>query len=134
MLKKEFKENIFLEKKYDPTIGKIDCFPGDLNQVFLNILINAIHSFNDQGGVINIKTENKDKNITIEIKDNGSGIPKEISSRIFDPFFTTKEVGIGTGLGLSISYGIIKKHKGNINVNSKVGEGTSFFISLPKSQ
>ena len=132
LLNKEIKENITLEKDYDLSIGKIECFPGDLNQVFLNILINAIHSFNNQGGLIHIKTKNGNKHITIEIIDNGSGISKDISSRIFDPFFTTKEVGKGTGLGLSISYGIIQKHNGNIQVNSKLGEGTSFVISLPK--
>ena len=84
--------------------------------------------------MITIETKNGDKNLTIEIRDNGMGMPDDIASRIFDPFFTTKEVGKGTGLGLSISYGIIKKHQGNINVKSKLGEGASFVISLPKFQ
>ena len=84
--------------------------------------------------MIIIETKDEDKDLTIEIKDNGSGISKDIASRIFDPFFTTKEVGKGTGLGLSISYGIIKKHKGNIRVKSMLEEGTSFIISLPKFQ
>ena len=134
LLNKEIKEHISIEKSYDLSIGKIECFPGDLNQVFLNILINAIHSFDNLGGLIHIKTKNGDKHISIDITDNGAGMSKDISARIFDPFFTTKEIGKGTGLGLSISYGIIKKHKGNIQVISKLGEGTSFVISLPKFQ
>jgi len=122
----------------DSSIGGIPCYPGDLNQVFLNIVVNAAHAISDkfsnadQKGEINISTKTHNDMVYISIKDNGGGIPEEIKNRIFDPFFTTKEVGKGTGQGLSIAHDIIyEKHGGTIEVNSKIGEGTEFIIGLP---
>ncbi|MCX6188978.1 MAG: ATP-binding protein, partial [Bacteroidetes bacterium] len=112
----------------------LDCSPGKLNQVFLNILSNAVHAVQSspkKQKIITIATFLKEEIIHISIKDNGIGIPKEEYEKIFDPFYTTKEVGKGTGLGLSISYGIIKDHKGEIIVNSTPGEGAEFLLRLP---
>jgi len=133
ILEREIKDKVVIEKNYDKELEEIECFPGQLNQVFLNILFNAIQAIPTEG-VITITTKNEQEQILITIKDNGLGIPKEILSRIFEPFFTTKEVGQGTGLGLSICYNIIKKHKGTIKASSKEGEGTTFIITLPKIQ
>ena len=108
----------------------IECFPGELNQVFMNIISNAAQSITSEG-VIEITTSYDGKNVMVEIKDNGCGIPSENINHIFDPFFTTKPVGKGTGLGLSVSHGIIEKHGGEIEVSSKPGEGTTFKITLP---
>lgn len=112
------------------------CYPAKLNQVFLNLITNAAHAcekrYNgSQKGVLKICTQQKEDKIVVTLSDNGTGIAKEHLDKIFDPFFTTKEVGKGTGLGLSISYKIIAEHKGNIGVESKLGEGTTFTIELP---
>jgi two-component system, NtrC family, sensor kinase len=104
--------------------------PGQLNQVFMNILVNAAHAIKDQG-IITIGTKAGNNEILVKITDTGRGIPEEHLKDIFNPFFTTKPVGKGTGLGLSISYGIIQDHGGEIEVASKVGEGTTFTIHLP---
>ena len=111
-------------------IPEIRCFPMQLNQVFMNLLVNAAQAI-DKDGIIRIKTFATDTHVVVEISDNGCGIPEEIRSKIFDPFFTTKEVGKGTGLGLSTAYNIIKKHNGEIEVDSEVGKGTRFTIRLP---
>ncbi len=109
------------------------CYPQQLNQVFMNILVNAAHAIDSSSGkgLIGIRTYQREDNVFIEISDNGSGIPEDKIERIFEPFFTTKPVGKGTGLGLSMAYSIISKHKGEINVKSRVGEGTTFTIRLP---
>jgi len=126
----QYKDRIELHKNYG-NIPKIYCFPSQLNQVFMNILSNAVQSIEGKG-TINIKTYKSDNNtISISITDTGCGISEEIQSKIFEPFFTTKEVGKGTGLGLSISYGIIEKHNGKIQFNSKLEHGTEFVITLP---
>lgn len=121
-------------KKYG-NLPKIDCYPAQLNQVFLNIINNAIDALQESKQdckQIVIETQNFDINqIKVSIKDNGSGIPLEIQSKLFDPFFTTKPVGQGSGLGLSICYQIIEKHSGSIEVISELGGGTEFIISLP---
>jgi two-component system, NtrC family, sensor kinase len=125
----ELKYKCTLQKKYSdlpPTL----CYPQQLSQVFVNILVNAAHAIEKQGE-IRIKTYSSQATNFINISDTGSGIPPEHINQIFDPFFTTKEVGQGTGLGLSIAYDIIKKHSGNIKVNSEIGRGTSFLIELP---
>lgn len=97
----------------------------------MNLLINADDATVD-GDTISITTSQKDKNtVCISFKDTGAGISDEMLSKIFDPFFTTKEVGRGTGLGLSITYGIVQRHRGTIQVKSKIGRGTAFYISLP---
>ena len=111
-------------------IPEIMCYPGQLNQVFLNILSNAADAIVGSGE-IGIKILQKDNFISIAFSDSGTGMPKEVIAHIFEPFYTTKQVGKGTGLGLSISYGIIKKHKGSIEVKSEVGKGTEFIIKLP---
>ncbi len=109
----------------------IECLPQQLNQVFMNILVNAAQAI-DGHGTITIRTRAEhDGGVVIEISDTGRGIPPEQLNRIFDPFFTTKGIGEGTGLGLSIAYGIINKHQGRIEVQSSVGKGTTFRITLP---
>lgn len=104
-----------------------------LQEVFLNLLMNAIQAIEEPPGEIRIaaRLDPEGKQAVIVVEDNGCGIPPELLDRIFDPFFTTKEVGLGTGLGLSIVYGIIEKHQGSISVESRVGEGTRFTIRLP---
>ncbi|MDR3387872.1 MAG: ATP-binding protein [Rudaea sp.] len=111
-------------------IPQIECLPSQLNQVFLNILVNAGHAIENRG-TIGIATGKEGENVFVEISDTGKGIPQESLERIFDPFFTTKPVGQGTGLGLSLSYSIVRKHGGRIEVQSKVGEGTKFRVVLP---
>lgn len=111
-------------------IPEILCYPGKVNQVFMNIINNAVDALTDKGNVY-ITTNSDENNVYISIKDDGIGIPKEYLQRIFDPFFTTKDVGSGTGLGLSISYGIIEKHNGKIDVESEYQKGTEFKIQLP---
>ena len=109
----------------------IECLPSELNQVFMNLLVNAAHAINRDRGTITITTGTQGDHVWVEIQDDGEGIAKENLGRIFDPFFTTKPVGKGTGLGLSLSYGIVKKHHGNIEVKSEKGVGTQFRITLP---
>jgi two-component system NtrC family sensor kinase len=105
-----------------------------MNQVFINLLINAIHAIGSDGE-IQVTTSlppNRDA-VQIQIEDTGKGIPAEIIDFIFDPFFTTKKTGEGTGLGLSISYGIVKEHGGDIHVESVPGKGAVFTVTLPVS-
>lgn len=130
----EFEKNrIEVVRNYNK-IGLIDCYPGQLSQVFMNLLMNAIQALEGKkGGIIEITTAEADDMILITIQDNGPGIDKDIQNRIFDPFFTTKDVGKGTGMGLSISYSIIQKHKGTIQVISDDESGTGFVITLPKN-
>jgi PAS domain S-box-containing protein len=125
----EIKHNIKVIKNFGK-IPQISCFMARLNQVFLNILINAKQSITNKGE-ITITTYQKINNIYIEFKDSGSGIRKEDLNKIFDPGFTTKGVGIGTGLGLSICYQIIKDHHGEIQVESEIGKGSLFRIIIP---
>ena len=132
LLRNKYKDRITIEKEYS-AIPQIECYPGQLNQVFMNILTNAIDAIDKKGKVI-IRTSKSNQMVQISISDTGIGIPEEIRSKIFEPFFTTKEVGQGTGLGLSISHGIIEKHMGQIDVNSVVGKGSEFIISLPIKQ
>ncbi len=106
------------------------CLPAQLNQVFMNLLINAAHAIEGQG-TITIRTGVVNEEARVEIADTGKGIPAHLLTRIFDPFFTTKPVGVGTGLGLSISWGIVQKHGGRIEVESEPGRGTTFRVVLP---
>lgn len=138
LLRSKTKNKIDIIKEYDSSLPSINCNPGQLNQVFMNIITNAIEAIemndNSLKEEIKITTRNKDdKNIEVRIKDSGIGVTEEARENVFEPFFTTKDVGKGTGLGLSISFGIIEKHKGKIEMNSKKGEGTEFVITLPKS-
>ena len=114
-------------------LPEVECIPSQLNQVFMNLLVNASQAIAERG-VITIRTRQEGDNACLEISDTGSGIPQAIINRIFDPFFTTKPVGTGTGLGLSITHGIIRKHHGRIEVSSEIGKGSTFRIVLPISQ
>jgi signal transduction histidine kinase len=125
----EIKHHIKIIRNYGK-IPLISCFPGRLNQVFLNLLINAKQAIKDKGE-ITISTNTKNNKVYIEIKDNGEGIPKENLDKIFDPGFTTKGVGVGTGLGLSICYQIVQDHMGEILAESEVGKGSTFTVILP---
>jgi PAS domain S-box-containing protein len=125
----EIKHHINLKREYGD-IPSIACYPGRLNQVFLNILNNARHAVGEKGE-ITIRTYQKDYKVHIAISDDGIGISQEHLDRIFDPGFTTKGVGVGTGLGLSICFQIIQDHQGTIEVTSEPGKGTTFAIILP---
>ncbi|MBW2339986.1 MAG: response regulator [Deltaproteobacteria bacterium] len=127
---------VWNELKYKATVTKeygdlplVECYPHQLNQVFMNLLVNAAQAIEEKGE-IKIATQALDGQVEINISDTGSGIPKENLSRIFDAFFTTKEIGKGTGLGLNVAYNIIQKHKGTIDVESEMGKGTTFRIRL----
>ncbi|MGB0403049.1 MAG: sensor histidine kinase [Salibacteraceae bacterium] len=138
ILKSGIKESVSISTNYDSNIPAIECYPGKLNQVFSNLLINAIQAmttgeYPTENAEIIITTKDLGENISISIKDNGPGIPAEVREKIFEPFFTTKEVGEGTGLGLSIVFSIIESHKGKIEVNSVMGEGTEFMVTIAKS-
>jgi signal transduction histidine kinase len=132
LLRNKYKDRIEIKKRYGD-VPEIECYPGPLNQGFMNILSNAIDAIVDKG-TITIVTSKSNGSIRIGIKDSGRGIPEDIQSRIFEPFFTTKEIGKGTGLGLSITHSIIEKHNGNIEVKSKARQGTEFVIVLPVTQ
>jgi PAS domain S-box-containing protein len=125
----ELKYKAQVVKNLQP-LPSIRCYPGQLNQVFVNLLVNAAQAIKERG-IITIHTEATDSHIVICIADTGGGIAPENLNRLFTPFFTTKGIGKGTGLGLSISYGIVQKHNGTIDVSSKLGEGTEFTIRLP---
>jgi two-component system NtrC family sensor kinase len=126
----ELKYRCTLKKEYG-NLPRTRCYPQQLNQVFMNLLVNAAQAIEDQGEIV-ITTRASETEILITIADSGSGIPPENLSRIFEPFFTTKEVGKGTGLGLSITYDIVtKKHGGKIEVASEEGRGTTFSVALP---
>lgn len=114
-------------------IPQVECLPSQLNQVFLNLLVNAGHAI-EQRGTITVSTGQQGDEVWIAVADTGSGIKPEHLQKIFDPFFTTKPVGKGTGLGLSLSYGIVQKHHGRIEVQSEVGKGTTFRVWLPVTQ
>jgi PAS domain S-box-containing protein len=129
---KRFKKVQF-ETKLDKELPEINIIPDQLLQVFINILINALDAI-EGNGRIDVNSNHDKENIYIEITDNGCGMDKETISKIFDPFFSTKDVGKGTGLGLSVSYGIIRKFKGDILVQSEVNKGSSFIIKLPLNQ
>ena len=125
----EIKYKVEVIKEYG-VLPVVECVPTQINQVFMNIIVNAAHAIEEKG-TIWVKTGAIDDRVWIEISDTGKGINPENLSKIYDPFFTTKPVGKGTGLGLSITYGIIAKHNGKIEVESKLGVGTSFRIWLP---
>jgi PAS domain S-box-containing protein len=115
-------------------IPDIECLPLQINQVVMNLLVNAAHAIGAMRGRIEIRTGCEGDKVWFSVSDNGSGISPENLGRIFDPFFTTKEVGKGTGLGLSLSYGIVQKHHGRIEVDSVLGQGTTFRVTLPQKR
>ena len=131
--------NSEMKTNFDPSIEKIDLPPQEIGRVLLNLITNAFHAVQEKRKVENgtfkpvveVNTMKGNDELRIVIKDNGNGIPEEIKNKIFQPFFTTKATGKGTGLGLSLSYDIIKANDGEILVNSQIGEGTEFTVSLP---
>ena len=129
LLVREYKDRITVHRDYGD-LPKIECYPGQLNQVFMNLLQNAAQAIQEKGQVW-IKTQSRGDWIKITIRDTGVGISEENLKKIYDPFFTTKPIGQGTGLGLSISYGIIERHGGAISVTSKLNVGTEFIVDLP---
>lgn len=136
LLNNTLNKNIAIVRHY-AELPLLECYPGKLNQVFMNLLTNgiqAVKSKGDAGGEITITTSLDKDQAIIKIKDTGIGIPKSIMEKIFDPFFTTKDIGEGTGLGLSIVYSIIEKHQGSIEAVSEEGIGTEFIITLPVRQ
>jgi signal transduction histidine kinase len=134
LLKNKLKNRIEIIKDYGE-LPEIECIPGKINQVFMNILNNAAEAIPEKGTLwITTRHFPKNKTITISIRDNGPGMKERVRRRIFEPFFTTKDIGKGTGLGLSISYGIIEKHNGNIEVISQPNMGAEFIITLPVVQ
>jgi signal transduction histidine kinase len=132
LLHHALKGRVEIEKSYG-ALPLIQCYPNQLNQVFMNILSNAEQAIEGKGS-IRIATEYKGENVTVRFSDSGRGIPADKLNRVFDPGFTTKGVGVGTGLGMSISYNIIQKHNGRISVESKTGEGSTVTITLPVKQ
>ena len=135
----EWKYVADVKTDFEADLPLVACLPGELNQVFLNIIINAAHAISDisedgsgKKGIIAASTRSKRNSVEIRISDTGRGIPEDIQSRIFDPFFTTKEPGRGTGQGLAISHTVIvEKHGGSINFETETGKGTTFIIRLP---
>ena len=125
----ELKYKCEVVKEY-AVIPDIECLPSQLNQVFMNMLVNAGHAIEERG-TITIRTGTEQDQVWVEIEDTGKGIEPQNLKRIFDPFFTTKPVGTGTGLGLSLTYNIVQKHNGRLEVDSVVGQGTRFRIWLP---
>lgn len=134
IVQNEIKYKADVVKAYQP-IPKVACLPSQLNQVFMNLMVNAAHAIDGKRGTITLHTGMRgDDQVFIEVVDDGKGIPPEIRNKIFDPFFTTKPVGKGTGLGLSLAYSIINKHHGHFEVDSEVGKGTTFRVVLPIQQ
>lgn len=115
-------------------IPEVQCLPSQINQVAMNLVVNAAHAMGTERGKITVRTGVEGDKVWFEVADTGSGIPKDVLPRIFDPFYTTKPVGKGTGLGLSLSYGIVQKHHGSIDVQTEIGQGTTIRVTLPINQ
>ena len=130
LLRGKIHSKIELVKQYGD-IPEILCYPGQISQVFMNILTNALQALPAEGGRIRIRTSRENGGVHISIKDNGSGMDEPTRKKIFDPFFTTKEIGRGTGLGMSIVWDILQKHKAKIQVQSEPGQGTDITIKIP---
>ena len=129
LLQNEYRDRIRVHKEFG-AVPPVECHPGKISQVVLNLLANACHAIVAQGDVW-IRTSCRDGRVVLEVEDNGVGIEKQNLGKIFEPFFTTKPAGQGTGLGLSITYGIVQQHRGTIEVQSQKGEGTLFRVQLP---
>jgi two-component system, NtrC family, sensor kinase len=129
LLEHRWRDRIEVQRDYG-TLPAVDCDPGQINQVFVNILANACDAL-EQGGTLTVATRADGDVVRVAIRDDGPGIPLDVRARIFDPFFTTKDVGAGTGLGLSISHGIVAAHGGRIEVESEPGKGATFTVVLP---
>ncbi|MCF6255864.1 MAG: ATP-binding protein [Gammaproteobacteria bacterium] len=128
----EIKYKAEVVKEYGE-LPEVECLASQINQVFMNLLVNAAHAI-EEHGLITIRSGQDDDAVWVSITDTGKGIEPDNMKKIFDPFFTTKAVGMGTGLGLSLSYGIVHKHGGEIEVDSEVGKGTTFTVHLPVKQ
>ena len=134
IVRNEIRYNAEVVREYG-AIPPVECVASQVNQVFMNMLINASHAIGDSGrGKITIRTGAENNMAWVEFSDTGKGIAPENLKRIFDPFFTTKPVGKGTGLGLSLSFGIVEKHRGRIEVKSEAGSGATFRVWLPVKQ
>jgi len=135
MVHNEIKYKADVHKEYG-ALPDVECLPSQLNQVFMNLLVNAAHAIETptERGAITVRTGASGHEVWVEISDTGKGIPPENLMRIFEPFFTTKPVGKGTGLGLSLAYSIVQKHHGRIEVQSEVGKGTMFRVVIPERQ
>ena len=123
-------DGITLSRDYGE-VPPVDCYGGQLNQVWVNLLGNAAHAVGSKGGEVRVQTRLEDEMVMVRVSDTGCGIAPEHLKKIFDPFFTTKPVGDGTGLGLSITYSIIERHGGSIKVESAQGQGTTFSVAIP---
>jgi len=130
LLEFQFNNGIVIHKDFAADMACIFCLREEMNQVYMNILLNAVSAMHGRGDIW-ISTWRDEKDVHISFRDNGPGMPEALLTKIFDPFFTTKQVGEGTGLGLSIVYGIVSSHQGEIHATSTVGEGSEFVISLP---
>ncbi|MFT3903684.1 MAG: 7TM diverse intracellular signaling domain-containing protein [Niabella sp.] len=138
LIRNTFPKNMQLVKDLGE-LPEVECMPGKINQVFMNIIANAVHAIkkmhkNEYDGQLSIRSWYEEPFVHISIKDNGTGMPESVKQKIFDPFFTTKDVGEGTGLGMSIVQGILERHNGQIQIFSEEGKGTEFIISLPVHQ
>jgi two-component system NtrC family sensor kinase len=129
LIEPRLKDGIRVVREYGE-LPPLRCFAGQLNQVFMNLLMNACDALDGKGEIV-IRTRSVEGGVRIEIEDGGPGMPPEVKTRIFDPFFTTKDVGKGTGLGLYISHGIIERHGGSMWVESEPQQGSTFVIELP---
>ena len=135
----EWKYVAEMETDFDVSLPPVTCFPSEVNQVVLNLVVNAAHAIAEispksggKKGTIKVQTQNRPGWAEIRISDTGGGIPEKIRSRIFEPFFTTKEVGKGTGQGLAIAHNVIvDKHQGTIHFETQEGKGTTFVVRLP---
>lgn len=141
LLRNKTKDQIEVVRDYDQNLMDIDCFPGKLNQAFMNILNNGVyavgakHFANGEKPTLTLRTRSVDhENVAVHLIDNGIGMDENTKKKLYDPFFTTKDVGEGTGLGMSIVFKIIDKHGGRIEVNSELGKGTEFILFLPIRQ
>ncbi|MGB6946054.1 MAG: ATP-binding protein [Bryobacteraceae bacterium] len=128
-LRHKMEGRIEVERRYGD-VQMLTCLAGELNQVLMNIVANAIDAIEGPGR-ITLATEQQDGQFVIRVRDTGKGIPEDIRNRVFEPFFTTKPVGKGTGLGLAVSYGIMKAHRGSMEFSSRTGEGTEFTLKIP---
>ena len=131
LLTNKLKNVVKVHRQYG-NLPRVECYPGQLNQVFVNLLTNAADAIAGEGDMwITTNYDEAEDCVRIKVEDNGKGIPEEDIPKLFDPFFTTKDVGRGTGLGLSVSYGIVERHGGRIEVESEVGKGSAFTVVLP---
>jgi two-component system NtrC family sensor kinase len=130
LMEPRFKGGIRVERDFG-ALPRVRCLPGQLNQVFMNLVMNACDAIDGRGRIV-VRTRPTDAGVALFFEDDGPGIPREHRERIFEPFFTTKPVGKGTGLGLSISHGIIERHGGRMSVDCPEAGGTVFRIDLPR--